>query len=116
MNETNRILPIMTLAPWMAGGIAIILALAVLIFVGRSPGQRALEATAQMERLTSILSRAKRIAPSTALTIGQLVRQPDYDCRHAICGQALSARNQLARSRLEMLLGAAVLAEEPRRQ
>jgi hypothetical protein len=89
-------------AAWAALVCAFIL---VLVLEGRSARQRTLEATAQMERLAVTLGRARTIAPATAREIAEVIRQPRYDCTQVSCDATLAARNRVARSKLQMLLG-----------
>ena len=87
---------------------------AILVFAERPPRQRALEATAQMEQLATILSRSQRIAPDTAREIARLIQQPSYDCQQVPeCGPALELRNLTARAKLMMLIGSVAPPHEP---
>lgn len=86
--------------------VGLISAFAILMMFGERPvRQRTLEATAQMERLATVLSHAQTIAPATAQEIAQLIQQPHYDCMQVRCGTALETRNLMAQSRLKMLIG-----------
>jgi hypothetical protein len=77
----------------------------VLMVEGSSARQRRLEATTQMERLATMLSRARTIAPDTAREIARVMQQPHYSCTRATCDAALDTRNRLARTKLQSLLG-----------
>ena len=74
--------------------------------------KRTMEATGQMERLTTILERAKAIGPNAAHEITQLIHQPSYDCNQVACTAALERRNYLAQSKLKALLAKKTLPDE----
>ncbi len=74
--------------------------------------KRTLEATDQIERLTTILEPAKAIEPNTAHEIAQLIHQPNYDCDKVTCSAELQARNHRARSNLQTLLAKKALPDE----
>ena len=53
--------------------------------------KRIVEATAQIEKLATILERTKAVGPNTAHEITQLIRQPSYDCDQVACSAATGA-------------------------
>lgn len=100
--------PLVSAAVWT--GLAAIFA--VVLMFGETPArQRTLEATAQMERLATVLDRAQVIAPATASKVAELLRQPYYDCTQVTCDAALESRNLMARSRLVLVLGPSAFPE-----
>jgi hypothetical protein len=83
----------------------VVSALIIMLMVGeRPPRQRALEATAQMERLAKNLASTPRIAPDTARIILEILRRPGYNCDNLACGASLAKRNHIARAKLRILL------------
>ena len=88
------------IAAGLIGGCVLVLA-----FGTRPERQRALEATARMERLATTLARAQTIAPDTARQIAHLIRQPQYDCARIRCGAILDRRNRKTRMKFKALLG-----------
>jgi hypothetical protein len=88
-----------------AGAVCLLAALPML--AASADRQRAIEATAQMERFTKALSQAKSIAPATAQTIGEIISRPEYYCARATCDAELESRNRMAREKLNVLLNSA---------
>jgi len=96
----------------LAGAVALLGGLSLLVMFGTEPTrERTLQATVRMERLTTILSRAKAILPYTAREITQFIRQPAYDCNQVACDPVLKLRNRVARLKLQALLQTALVHE-----
>lgn len=84
---------------------ASVLGLAFLLVVGAgSPRHQMLENTVVIERLAAKLAQAEAVPAKTVDEISQLLRRPDYDCRHITCEPWLEKRNLAARGKLQMVL------------
>ncbi len=86
---------------WHALACCAVLVIAIGAGAGRQP---ALENTAVMERLTTMLTEADTVNPGTLREIARLVQRRDYDCRQIDCDARLERRNAAARAGLETIL------------
>jgi hypothetical protein len=69
-------------------------------------------ATAQIEKINTLLERENAIGSNPAHEIAQLIHQPIYDCNQVPCSSSLQRRNYLAKSKLEVILARKALPDE----
>jgi hypothetical protein len=90
---------------WLTGSFAAMSLSTILVLLWASGAPlRPLEATVQMEQLAARVEQAAVVHPDTASEIARLMDQHGYDCTQVPCSAKLQARNNAARSRLEMLI------------
>jgi hypothetical protein len=89
---------------------ATVLTLAV-VYGPHTRSERQLAATVEMERLAAKLERVQQVPPETALEVGRIVSQPEFDCAQVSCRPSIEQRNTAARAYLLSLLRAQTLTD-----